>query len=825
MFAQRRFKMLLIDDMESYGMEMWRYRHNYRRSPTEEYLEEQGVLPEPNTFYTSDATAFYDNLEVEDMKVIEDIEPPEEFYGSTITKDSSTILILSRFMNEDGLYGAFYSGGYYFHTNVNGNDVTEGDKKYELVNGSLEFTLKEDLVQGFGVPTDVHANFDVYTVRYDEENEEYYTEYSYSTTFTKDTTQYAFSKLLYRTKDNEFAFPPIIDEVYISPYFTIDNYLLTTDPVTLNFSPVIPIRGEFQAPAEEAKEKKLLRKLGVDFSLLTSMVNNDQIDDLRLTYALAPHEALKSSAICKYMYHFFEEVGGEEDGVFTRGNLTEGNREIEVIMNNDALTAPEPELTMTYKFILFSKEVTGLIPNNNSQDYKVKIKQNITNRQKYRLMLEEVYSDYIGGGGSGMSSEDMYMTILNAYLANPTNTTLIKAHNELPPKDCMNDKKPSRVVYAFADPNAMVDSMKETLSFKLDPNSDDVTVIYDIVWYRPYNTGVTDATLYHATSETKLISLSTSVKMNHHKVAFIIKIYKQITPTKYREYTFTRGSISYEINGERTAEAEYKDGDSNFKFVTIYDYVKHLKFKEWVAIHDSSVCAIIYVHQRIKVKWYQTAGWQLVFQIIMVVISIAVTVATAGAGATVATVLTDMVINFIVAYAVAKLIDFISGTVGGTLGSILAVASFVAISIATNGASITDPALWLQSADIYMKAELRTMKIEAEEARKTYENFMAEMDKKSALVADSMQNYIASDENREIALEKLVRGNYSSNLKMTLDDIDKIFDESWKNPPMRTMMLDPEEELVRTNVRIPRPTIRFREALSSSFKEGDVTHG
>jgi hypothetical protein len=67
-----------------------------------------------------------------------------------------------------------------------------------------------------------------------------------------------------------------------------------------------------------------------------------------------------------------------------------------------------------------------------------------------------------------------------------------------------------------------------------------------------------------------------------------------------------------------------KKGEEETRIAIPLDTWNNMRFKHWVDLYERSLSMVVFVHNKVKLKWYQTGMFQVIFMIAMAVVSVLV---------------------------------------------------------------------------------------------------------------------------------------------------------------------------------------------------------
>jgi hypothetical protein len=816
-YAKKQIIFALGGNLGKYGQEIAKYKRDYKKSFSQHLIDKLNITPYTTSVTQKDFSVLIDYLinekGISDFDEIHTLEDHDNTYGD---EDVDEVAVCDHLMEDTSYPYKFYDNDndYEYYTNFNTTDITDDTVRLRIV--SIE--MISDGIE-------INMNHRRYTYTVDADNN--VTQHDEGEgTITLDSARYYFAKAYYFTEsdhDNTDVF------AWIPPSLYPEGGLDGSAGSTLEFFPLMKMRSEKQifgdcrasdsCTAEQEKkwrnQKRALKSFGVALDSIENALDNDQISDYRVGLAVAPDDAVRSVAIAKYMYRFFDHIGGERPEAINSWGLIR-NRSFSFEING---------LEVEASFSLREYIESGTIPRDSDvHEYKVKVTQAITNRERYYNDVKELYDDNIGGSLTDI--EEMYNAVVSWYHEDTDDDDRKKAYNQLPPEDYKTTKLGHKYLFAFCKPSEFEDVLKEEL-FLIE---DDIR-LYNIDSYKVHRVLPSDEdSKYYAKMDRtgSEVEVAEAENGDNSRVleATRITIYKQITSSEYRVFEYEMGRLEYEVDGH-TAKINHDKADGTFRFFALKDIIDDLSYKEYVAVYDMSLCGMAYCHQRVKLKWYQRAGFRLFLQIAMIVVSVVITVGTGGAGASVGAALTNVAMNLAIAMAITYVAQRLASSIGGDLGVAIATIAAVAAFVYTGQ---IDPSLstqmFLKTSDMYIKLKSQELADEATDLQEDYNRFKREIDVKARLMAESLEISDFSGYSTGAILENINNRRLSAgSMPLTKEYIESIGDSEWKLDSVPPIDYNLAETLYNRSNTIPPSVYDFEPAMQVLDKFGDTTNG
>jgi len=825
---------------EVYGMELYKYRKNYKRSYDHRRIRRAGLNGEPVSIekrdYTPILTYLQDNYDPEVSSIDTLIERTRinSSYTEDIPTSAEQFDIFELFTDQVG------GKPYFVHDDDNDIDVYSN---MDTV-GEDENNVTWEITTPHSMSADNRTMSFVYTERtYKKVCEDTDDGSGNGTTFQtchieQDTTttnidgnydvqDYFWSKVVALSTNNG----NVVKATYQVHTQYYRNAYTLLPPVVLTHAPLMSIKEQnhtLEIDNEDAteeekrlarKQRKLLKSFGLTFDTLESLINNGQIDDLKVGLAISPDDALRSMAVTKYLYNYFELIGGDAN-IPTVVSATR-NRYFSFQLGN---------MTASCSFNLSEVTINGTMPNGNqAREWRIKFRQTITNEEKYDLKMKKVYIDcFPGGDTDGKTVKVMLDEVkaeYNSYNGNPDDRpdNVTKAFDELPPNDCFKRIKPSKYQNVFCSESEIDAQIAEYLTYELDPNSSTKTIIYEKVMHKIKH-GISDGDKYFVRERTVYSQepYEDGVEAGFNPV-LAIDFFKQINENQYKQFTYCAGRITYVIDGE-TVTKEHTTRDGSFRLFMLEEAMSGLPFNEFCDLYDKGMCGIAFSIEITHLKWYQTATFAIVFQIVMIVIAVAITIASAGSGTSISAAILDVATNMVVAYAITEITAFVAAKIGGDIGKIAAVASAIAVLVLAGKLDTNNLGqLFLTMADQYIKADLQSLKDDMKRMQSEYKEFAEELNKKMKKITDYMGKHENSRTREEIYANIQVRDwmNASTGSRIiSMEEIEQLEDEEWKLPEVKSIEYD-QAEILYNKISIPEDNYEFEHKMLPNFSFGD----
>lgn len=796
-----------------FGKELWRYKHDFRKHFNDKELVKLDVLPTTQTAFSFDAEDIFNYLvnvkEVENLYEIREVLDKEKLNGSYVTTSTNVYLVSDyvQVEEEESSYDTRISYGGNWEYYRNSNSTPEEGKDLLSFTTEPHFVIGDD-GSGASVILSLDYSYKIYEYELldpeDEESELIRVQQSVgSISYNMEKFSYAvvdYTRLDHIVQNGKDV--PRYGTATV-PYSFYTSWFTTAPISELQFAPILQLKGDDEPIEIKRKQERMLDIFGVEMDSVQSMIDNGDVDDFRLSLAIAPDECNRSSVVSKYLYTFFDSVTGDDS--FPSNPISNRNRTVTFSLD---------DIDITYNFSLVKSTHSGTIPVAN--DYIVTLIQNITNAQKYYLDVKETYEEYMGSAGS-KTTKDMYFEIVAAYSEGD------EAYEALPVSDCWKNSKPKKKVLAYCTSANIEESIHSDLYYKLDPEEDEETKIFDIISYKIFNVS-TYADKYYGTSiidglTVEVVHPKTGAITYNNYDSAIVEVSFQHSPSSYTKYTYGYGSIDYKIDDEKVATIRHDKADGSFRFFLTHDYLKGLKFREFTSIYGMSLCGVSYVTETIKIKWYQTASFAMLLRFVGAVI----TIVTAGAGAAVSTI----IIGLVGSVAITVISLSIAKAIGGTAGTVIAVITAVVLAVLVNGGVGNDiSSLWLTTGDTYMKAQLQQLQIEAKEMKEAYEEYKDKIDKKMSLLQSALGSLNDKGYSKEAILTNIANKAYysgHSSILFNIETADKLDDEDWKLLELTPLDYDSANTLYNNSTTIPRSSYEFEQRMHSTKEFGDLT--
>ncbi len=845
-YAKKQIMYATNMDMKLIPFQMWKYKHDYRAYFNKNQMEKLDMLPDEISFHRRDYSNLKDYIKtgacdpnVPNLLSIIQLADRTKTFEGVPNENPSELDIVRHYCTQDTEEYKYmvYDEGVWWFSKIDENEPTESQTRLLYGNDPND---DGNYINDFGTFNSDKSRLSSYYYIYnvtvtdteDPDTHEVTRTIEYEDSGTGDHTRYFdtrkwyYAKAYYLTEDDETDTTRYVYVPY--QYYTEDAYT-GGEVATLEFAPMMQIKGEDTLTDEERKkQKKALRIFGTDLDSIKSYIDNGKITDFRISLALSPDDATKSIAVTKYMFDFFSQVGGEAE--FPENAGVERNREFEFELNG---------ATVKMSFNLKSETINGTFPRpNDCYEYRVKLRQTVSNAEKFYEDMKDTYEEYVGSAGS-KTIKEMFQDIRQRHRTDPA--AWEDAYNDMPPDDCYKDKLLYRYVNAYCSPADFEKVLHEELYEKIN-NADEETQTYSIESYKRMKIlkSSEEDQYYCKYTDPDVVNMveckdedgnpilddegnKTYEPDENANKTVIIKLYKKLDSNNYQVYTYGNGMLEYTVDGHK-AVVHHDKLDGKLRFFMLYDSLKHTKFNQYVSLYDRALCGVIYVHQVIKIKWYQRAGWQLVFQIIIIVVSIAITVATAGAGAPIPTI----IMNFAYAMAVSYAVSRIAENIGGPVGLIIAaVAQVAAMYFAPASTGVSGGSLFLTAADTFTKVVAFEEQAKMEKLAREYKKFKEDFDRKMHILQkmvdeNSRDGYSQETLQSNHETRKLRDLLYGDN-EITQEMLEATDDMAWQLQQVQTLDYNQGETLYNNMTSIPESNYNPELAMFSELEFGDMT--
>jgi len=802
--------------LERFPEEIWKYKHDSKLRFNRKRLEELGAIPTTSDISSVDLDPLWTAVsdQVTDLVEILDIEDKNKIVNGEEYLNPLLYALVEEFMTRDNYKPYLHydgAGKFWFYSNSSSStleSVTIWKSESESINSAnTELTLN-------------------YTeIEYDSGGGEVD---SSSGSKTWDCTEYYYAKAYYLAEDditNDTRFVYIDRVFFVSPSqpVSIDSFQFA--PI-LNMKTDNEILGSCQynnsCTAEQLKEvklrKKVVRDLGTDMEAVHSLMDSGSIDHFSIGLALSPSDIMRSSAVAKYFYHFFDLFGGESALSGPR-YVWARNREIEVTTGN---------VEATFGFNLTEEVFSGPIPILlGFGEYKVRLKQKTLNSVIYVDAIEKVYEDYIDAGETGMVSQ--YEAVVAQYKidtadgTNPDSSSYkdaVEAYNALPPSDYNSTKMGKKTTYAYCHPDDFDKILFHELNYNIAEGDDepDWIELYEVHSYTPFRTTSSEdyEKLYVEFDDSKTRRVSVDGKSATEETMIEIKIFKQVDSSNYKVFTYDSGLIDYEVDGHE-ATVNHISLESKFRIFMLDDYMDSLKYKEYVAIYDRSLCGMSFVQEVTVLKWYERPSFLHILRAVAIIVTVFSIDAGSGIGA--------IAVSIAEGIAIAAIAQAIAKEIGGTTGVILGVIAAVAMYYYVGGVDAGESSsLWLKSADMYMK--LQSIKVAEDTAalNREFEKFKREYKSKMIMLKTSMEKYDTMGYSRDAIIENIANQSYyngDSDILFDVKMLDKIGEAGDKLPDVAPVDHNLVETLYNRVVDIPIEVYEFEHVMQKIDEFGD----
>jgi len=811
-YARKQIAYSLHGNWDRYGYELWKYKHGYKHKISDSVAVALDALPQS---LDMSLVSFEDirnwildgHDEYGDFQSIETLDDKEKQILGHTDEDPPIEDIIHEYMNREHPDMAYLryddEEDYHYYCNQSSGDPDENTIRWKIVDQYFQNDKSEAVLEYHEYGYHIETTEDDPDTEEDESSEELVQDDNGTGSFTFDCREYFYAKVFYINTSNELD---VYKWIYVPYHFYTDGYTQDTGSNTLTFEPVFEIKTENNADSDYMQnQKKMLRQYGIELESLQTLIDNGKISDLRVTHAVAPDDGVKSAAIAKYLYQFFSQVTG--DDFSEQEHLgSETNREIKFTLSND--------LEVKQKFYLEEQVVEESFPRpSDFYEYKLKLVQKVTNKDMYYDEVKEAYDYWIDGSETNIKL--MYSALEMKQIEEPDNNSYQEAFAKLPPKDCWKDTYLSKYEYVFCenDIDNMNEIMHDVLFDTSDPNNEIQLWEIDSTYTKRARTIQNDeeerlyitiekidtpAMFYNDEDTTRYVGAVKTV---------VINLYYKIDDNSYRHFRFRNGRLEYKVDGH-TAIVRHEKINGEFRIFMLNGYMNNLRFKEYTALHDRSLCALVYVHQVIKIHWYQRAGWRIVVQIVVLI----VTYYTGGAGS-VFEFLIDVAVNIAVGYVASKIASMISGRWGAVVGAVIA----VALLILTKKVDVDNTSqLWLATADEYTKLQSQQLADEVEAMQKEYEKYKKEIIKKTRMLQEYIDAQDQKGYSKETIITNIANQAYWEGYdgpELTSELFDKLTESELFGEEIKPIDYNLAETEYNKIVEIPRNVYEFEDKM------------
>lgn len=813
-YAKKQIVFALAGNLGRYGNEIAKYKRDYRSTFSDSFVSKLGIEPEVKTVKNidySDIRQYIIDSGVANLESIIDLEDKNNSLGDNPPKED----VLDYFMSSSSMPYLLNSDGYDYYCNVNSTAKENGVIRWKINNISfldsnndieLDYTEYEYVLNDQGTPEPEDDTIDEVlngpgSQAYDCAEFFYAKAYYFTTDDTEDTTRFALVPYEYFT--DSMSTDSNIADIELAPIMKIESKKQILSSCYDEEEGTFDVGScTLEERTKWRNQQRALKRYGVSLDSVQSMLDNEEIDDFRIGLAISPEDAARSIAVSKYMFSFFDSIGGEENAPIHTG--IERNRTIPFEING---------LEVRTRFNLEEKTYTGTIPKpEDCKEYKIKLTQAVTNSDRYYDDIKDIYDSYIGGGLTDI--RDMYNAVVNWWKEDKNDEDRDSAYNKLPPSDYYKNTFGHKYTYAFCTPDEFEDILHDEIHINIADEGDtpDWVRLYNIVSYKEHRVLPTVESDKYYTVMSKYETNYKDGIVVHRNDVIKIELYKQVSSNQYKKFTYSSGKLEYEIDGH-SASVYHSEADGTFRFFLTKDAVKGLRFKEYVAVFDRSLCGLAYCHTRVKVKWYQKAGFKLFLQVVMIVASIAIAVFTGGAGSSVSAAIVQVAVNMAVAYAITYIAMEISEAIGGDIGVAIAAIAAVAAFYFTGSFDTNSTAqLWLTASDVYFKLKTNQVQEETKRLQEDYDRFKREMRVKTRMLQESIELMSNNGYTREAILANIANQAYNDGFTNTMltDEIAKSIEEDeWKLPEVKPVDYDLAETLYNSTTEIPDTVYNF----------------
>jgi hypothetical protein len=599
--------------------------------------------------------------------------------------------------------------------------------------------------------------------------------------------------------------------IKILDMFNTRGYLhdVSQPTVTLQFAPLIPLKENNSSVLEE-KRKKALKEFSLDEKSIKPYINNGNIDDFYLTLSIAPEDALRSRELSKLLWNTLDSLAPSTTDFLG----AEDRYTIDMSINT---------LSASTSFSLSQNIKTGVLSSiyPNIKKWRVVIKQNITNQQKY---YNEVLSVYNSLGFSGQTTTaDMYDRIFNdkIYVDENNGTYAKDSHplrGQLPSRDARNNRKPKRYYYIYCTESEIPSKVDSYLRYKGN-------IISSILSYNEINANI-ELSKYYSTSSTveTLTYDSNGYPILTASPNVSVTVMKQITPTTYKSYTIYNGTTTYNPVSSIPATKAWDSLNGSFRIPVKFDALEGKPYFETIELYDHLSCGVIFTEVVVEIKWYQKGWFKVFIQIVAVIIAVVITYFSAGAGAGIGGAIIATAETAAIVYAVSVVVEqiliaFDIDPKYAKLISTIIIAAYTGYVDTNTIFKIANEAL-----EIYMESETEKIQDDAKRLKEESDNFYRKYNDLRKDLEASINGTPQSRTKDEIIANIINRDllytsdgdrifNDSSSLHIEPDSIDEYDDKSWMVPPVPKFSLYPTNTLPEKgqikDIRIELPKINI----------------
>jgi hypothetical protein len=519
---------------------------------------------------------------------------------------------------------------------------------------------------------------------------------------------------------------------------------------------------------------------------------------------MAPEDSIKSAAIAKYMFHFFEEIGGGNPLIAEKIGA-ERNIEYEFEVNG---------LTVKQSFYLAEDIIDEPMTDGVYGGWKIRLKQSVSNRQRYGPKIEEMYTEHIGGSASTLTEK--YNTFVDLHKNNPDSTDYMDWYNELPPADYYKTTLLKKYAYAFCYEEDIASSIYYSMHSDISAEGEDPEFVkyWSMDTYKSFNTlrGDEESEYFAsvvAVDTPQSVHIPSETDSGFYLVKAVkkvtVEIRKKINNNSYKRFIYTAGKLKYDID-DHIAKVDHDTADSSFRIFMLDGYLRNRPFKEYTSLYDESMVGLAYSHVSVYVKWYQRNGFRFIVQVVLIIIAIF----TYGS-----TSYLIIIAKMALAYAISKIAMKLSEYVGGDLGVILGVI-FALVAFYFTGTLDTNSTIgaWLKVADMYLKLESQKQLHEADQTMKALRKLKKEMNRKMIELRQAMEATEYSGMDRAVIIAKIAD-------EMEVDDsgffneelVSAVEEQEWKLNEVKPVDYNQAETLYNRTVNIPRDVYEFEHNM------------
>ena len=807
--AKKQIKMLTVGNIPMYNDEHWKFKHGYRVHVNRQIFEEVNAMPRSLNIKNLDFSSIIDyitnTLNIADFGAVDSVEDKVKLCNGSLFENDPPIKDLAFETHQLGSGYDFQHfdsdlGWHYWSKHDDGdddkrvynNDATQDGGYYKRLYFT-SLTLSSDK-RTLDIDFEWHKyednNGTLDTVVYGQDSE------------TNDVARFHYASVIYVDTNGDID---LDDKLYVErSYYTDAIYSVSSD-APYSFAPLYQVKADNATNEEKRKQKKFLRKLGLSIDSIENSLSNDQIDDYRIGFAIAPDDAYKSSAIAKYLYGFFETIS---DGTHYVDDNIGSQRNIRFTFNVGGLNVQQD---------FFLKEdiiAEPMIPSGLSQfgEWKVKLRQTSSNYSRQSGQVNDVYNDNVGG--SLTDPYEQYAYIENLHLQDPANEDYSEWFNALPPSDFGKTRLATKFAYCFCHEDDIAEKINYQMleNISTDPDEKDFQQVWEIDSYKRFyvlssiqeaeyyvtSRDVIYKSVYKSSNATEPATVITSTRP-------IIEIRKKIDANSYNRFIYSAGLLEYEIDGQ-TAKIYHKEADSTFRIFMLEDALKDKSFKEFTALYDESLVGVAYSVEKRYMKWYQRNGSRFVIQIVMLVITI-----WSGGTTSALNVVVNAALAFAIGYVAMKISEYVGGNLGVLLGVIF---SMVAFYYTGQLDGMDSTGIWLKASDMYMAMQGEKNIREIAEMSKAMKKFNKEMNLKMIQLRMSMKAMESAGMDRATIIGKIALQMDVDEPDMFNEEVVSVYEEnSWKLDEIKAVDYNLADTLYKQTVEIPTEVYEFEHNM------------